>query len=108
MSDTTENAHAEHVAQAQDHYRWRRDHMEALAILKRAEAAIFAHEARIVAHNAEIARHEEAINHGDAHADAPPAGEHASFTKAHAAGAEHHDGLLAAIRALSQHLESRS
>ncbi|WP_179141924.1 hypothetical protein [Salibaculum halophilum] len=45
MNDTTEAAHAEHLAQAQDHYRWRRDHMEALAILKRAEAAIFAHEA---------------------------------------------------------------
>lgn len=101
MTDTSQTAHTDHLAQSQDHFRWRREHMEALAILKRAEAAIFDHEA-------EIARHEEAINHGDAHADTLPAGEHDRFAKAHADGAENHDGLLAAIRALSQHLESRS
>ena len=104
MSDTTEKAHTEHLAQAQDHYRWRREHMEALAILKRAEAAIFAHEARILAHDAEIARHEEAIAHGTAHADAPPADEHARFTHDHAAGAEHHNALLDAIRGLASTL----
>ena len=108
MTDMSQRAHTDHLAQSQDHFRWRREHMEALAILKRAEAAIFEHEARILDHDAEIARHEEAINHGNAHADAPPAGEHARFKKAHAEGAEHHDGLLAAIRALSQYLESRS
>jgi hypothetical protein len=79
--------------------------MEALALLKRAEAAIFAHEARILAHDAEIARHEEQIAHGPAHAGAPPDGEHESFTAAHKAGAEHHARLLAAIRALAPHLE---
>ena len=31
MNDKIEAAHAEHLAQAQDHYRWHRDHMEALA-----------------------------------------------------------------------------
>ena len=105
MSETTEKAHAEHLAQAQDHYRWRRDHMEALAILKRAEAAIFAHEARILAHDAEIARHEEQIAHSAAHAEPPPAGEHADFARAHATGREHHDALLDAIRRLKAHLE---
>lgn len=104
MSDTTDHAHAEHLAQAQDHYRWHREHMEALATLKRAEAAIFAHEARILAHDAEIARHEELIAHGDAHADAPPAGEHARFARGHAEGAEHHKALLDAILALETHI----
>lgn len=105
MSETTDKAHAEHLAQSQDHYRWRRDHMEALAILKRAEAAIYTHEARILAHDAEIARHEEQIAHGAAHAEAPPAGEHADFAKAHQMGREHHDALLDAIRRLKAHLE---
>ncbi len=105
MTDDTEAAHAEHLRQGQDHFRWRREHMEALAVLKRAEAAIFAHEARILAHDAEIARHEEEMAHGDAHADAPPAGEHARLTQAHDAGTEHHQGLLDAIRALEKHLE---
>jgi hypothetical protein len=105
MTDGTEAAHAEHLRQGQDHFRWRREHMEALAILKRAEAAIFAHEARILAHDAEIARHEEQIAHGDAHADAPPADEHARLTRAHDAGSEHHQGLLDAIRALEKHLQ---
>ena len=105
MTDDTEAAHAEHLRHEQDHFRWRREHMEALAVLKRAEAAIFAHEARILAHDAEIARHEEQIAHGDAHADAPPADEHARLTRAHDAGSEHHQGLLDAIRVLEKHLE---
>jgi len=104
MTESSDAAHAEHLHQGQDHYRWRQEHMEALAILKRAEAAIFAHEARILAHDAEIARHEEQIAHGDAHADAPPSDEHTRFAKDHAAGAEHHKGLLAAIRALEAHV----
>ena len=105
MTEGTEAAHAEHLRQGQDHFRWRREHMEALAVLKRAEAAIFAQEARILAHDAEIARHEEQMAHGDAHADAPPAGEHARLTQAHDAGTEHHRDLLDAIRALEKHLE---
>lgn len=106
MTDVTQRAHTDHLEQSQDHFRWRREHMEALAILKRAEAAIFAHEARILDHDAEIARHEEAINHGDTHAEAPPAGEHAQFTHDHAEGAEHHQGLLDAIRALDAHIKT--
>ena len=105
MSDGTEAAHAEHLRQGQDHFRWRREHMEALALLKRAEAAIFVHEARILAHDAEIARHEEQIAHGDVHADAPPQDEHTRFEQAHEAGTEHHQGLLDAIRALEKHLK---
>ena len=105
MTTPDDAAHAEHLRQGQDHYRWRQHHMEALAILKRAEAAIFAHEARILAHEAEIARHEELIAHGDAHAEAPPPDEHARFTRAHAEGVEHHEGLLDAIRGLERHLE---
>lgn len=102
MTTPAETAHSEHLAQSQDHFRWRHDHLEALSILKRAEAAIFSYQARILAHEAEIARHEEQIAHGDAHAGAPPAGEHAQFIKAHPH--EHNDGLLAAIRALEAHL----
>ena len=106
MTETSEADHAEHLRQGQDHFRWRREHMEALAILKRAEAAIFAHEARILAHDAEIARHEEQIAHGDAHGDAPPAGEHDRFSEAHAKGGDHHDALLEAIRALDAHIRT--
>ena len=105
MTTPDDTAHAEHLRQGQDHYRWRRQHMEALSILKRAEAAILAHEARILAHEAEITRHEEQIAHGDAHAEAPPPDEHARFTASHAKGAEHHEGLLDAIRGLETHLE---
>ena len=101
MTTPTDTAHAEHLAQSQDHFRWRHDHLEALAILKRAEAEIFSYQARIVAHEAEIARHEEQIAHGDT----PPAGEHAHFAKAHPR--EHDDGLIAAIRALGVHLEAQ-
>ncbi|MFV0368883.1 MAG: hypothetical protein ACK5KM_10520 [Hyphomicrobiaceae bacterium] len=103
MTTSNEADHAEHLAQAQDHFRWRHDHLEALSILKRAEAAIFAYQARIVAHEAEIVRHEEQIAHGDAHAKPPPAGEHAQFAKAHTH--EHNDSLFTAIRALVPHLE---
>lgn len=100
MNEEQEKAHSEHLRHGQEHFRWRRDHMEALAILKKAEAAIFSHEARIIAHDAEIARHEEQIAHGTAHSKAPPTGEHAEFTKAHETGAEHHNAMLDAIRAL--------
>lgn len=103
MTTPNETAHSEHLAHAQDHFRWRHDNLEALSILKRAEAAIFAYQARIVAHEAEIARHEEHIAHGNSHTEAPPEDEHANFAKAHLH--EHNDGLLAAIRALVPHLE---
>lgn len=99
MTTSDEKAHADHVAQTRDHFRWRHDHLEALSILKRAEAAIFAYQARILAHEAEIVRHEDQI----AHAEASSEGEHARFTKAHPH--EHNDGLLAGIRALVPHLE---
>jgi hypothetical protein len=78
--------------------------MEALAILKQAEAVLFAHEARILAHEAEIARHEEQIAHGAAHAEAPPQDEHRHFAETHRAGQEHHEAMLEAIRALALHL----
>lgn len=100
MNEDQEKAHTEHLRQGQDHFRWRREHMEALAILKRTEAAIFTHEARILAHDAEIARHEEQIAHGAAHSDAPSSGEHSKFSKAHEGIAEHHAVLLDAIRGL--------
>ena len=106
MEDKEEKAHAEHLRQGQDHYRWRREHMEALSILRQVEAEIFAHEARILAHDAEIARHEEQIAHGAAHSDAPPPGEHADFAAAHATGSEHHAALFEAIRALVPHIEA--
>lgn len=102
MTTSDETAHAEHLAQSQDHFRWRHDHLEALSILKRAEAAIFQYQARIIAHEAEIARHEDQIAHGE-HGKA---GEHAQFAKAHSH--EHNDGLLAAIRALEPHLKDDS
>ncbi len=104
MATADDAAHSEHLAQAQDHFRWRHDHLEALSILKRAEAAIFAYQARIIAHEAEISRHEEHIAHGDVHAAAPAAGDHTHFAKAHAH--EHNDGLLTAIRALELHLKA--
>ncbi|MEM6849292.1 MAG: hypothetical protein AAF580_14690 [Pseudomonadota bacterium] len=102
MSNPAETAHAEHLSQVQDHYRWRHDHLEALSILKRAEAAIFAYQARIMAHEAEITQHAEHI----AHAEAPNHAEHAHFAKAHAH--EHNDALIEAIRALAPHLEQKT
>ena len=104
MNESQEKAHTEHLRQTQDHFRWRREHMEALVILKKAEAAIFAEEARIISHDAEIARHEEQIAHGAAHSEAPPSGEHAAFSRAHEDGAEHHAALLDAIRALGKQI----
>lgn len=101
MTTPNEADHTEHLAQAQDHFRWRHDHLEALTILKRAEAAIFAYQARIVEHESAIARHEEQIAHGSSEASGRT--EHAHFTKSHPH--EHNDGLFAAIRALLPHLE---
>jgi hypothetical protein len=100
MNRDQETAHAEHLRQGQDHFEWRREHMEALAILKRTEAAIFTHEARIIAHDTEIARHEEQIAHGAAHSSTPPSGEHSRFSEAHESMVEHHVDLLNAIRGL--------
>lgn len=100
--DTQETAHADHVAHSQDHYRWRRDHLEALAILKRAEAAILSYQARILAHDAEIARHEEDISHGDASHEHEH--DHDKYARAHQRGREHNQGLLDAIGALVPHL----
>jgi len=103
---TTDDAmHTEHLKQAQDHFRWRREHLEALATLKRAEAALMLHEARIVGHEAEIARHEEQIAHGRAHAPAVETGEHARMARDHGHGAEHHAGLLDAIKAVAAQLD---
>ncbi|GAA6200462.1 hypothetical protein [Aquicoccus sp. SU-CL01552] len=107
MTSTNEIAHSVHLREGRDHDRWRQEHMEALAVLKRVEAAIFTHEARILAHDVEIARHEEQIAHGDANADAPQAEAHDRLLKAHEASSEHHKGLLDAIRALAVHLEGR-
>ena len=106
MTTSAETAHSEHLAQSQDHLRWRHDHLEALSILKRAEAAIFAYQAQIMAHEAEIARREEQLAHGGAHGGASPEHAHARFAKAHPH--EHNDGLLAAIRALEPHLKAGS
>jgi len=100
MTSMTKTAHTEHLAQSRDHFRWRHDHLEALSILKRAEAAIFSYQARILAHEAEISRYEEQADP----AEPSPADGHAQFAKAHPS--EHNDGLLAAIRALEPHLES--
>jgi len=98
------DANSQHLRQQQDHYRWRQEHRAALALLKRAEAKILDHEAVILAHEAEIARHEEQIAHGDAHAEAPPAGEHGEYTARHEGGAENHQGLLDAIRRIEAYL----
>lgn len=42
MIATPETAHAEQVVQSQYHLRWRRDHLGALSILNRTEAAFLA------------------------------------------------------------------
>lgn len=105
MPTIDETMHSEHLKQTQDHFRWRREHLEALATLKRAEAALMLHEARIVGHEAEIARHEEQIAHGTAHAPAVDTGEHARLAHDHSQGAEHHAGLLDAIKAVAAQLD---
>jgi len=101
MSNATMAAHSKHLVYAQDHYRWRQDYIEAVAVLKRAEGAAFAHEARSLTHDAEIARHGEQI----AHAKAPPADGNARLARKHVAGAEHHSALLEAIRTLGAHIK---
>ncbi|MBD3788676.1 MAG: hypothetical protein IE922_17275 [Sphingomonadales bacterium] len=101
MTDT----HDIHLHQQHDHALWRQRHMEALSILKRVEARIYAHEARILAHEAEIARAEYPQAHQTAAAEAAMAAEDARFTAAHEAEARHNPGLFDAIRALVPHLD---
>ena len=105
MSTSNENAHAQHLEHRQDHFRWREEHLHALAVLKRAEAEILSHEARILAHEAEIERHEEQIAHGDDHAPAPDADEHARFAHTHHGHDDHHQALLEAIKAIEAQLD---
>ncbi len=105
MTSSDDTMHTEHLKQTQDHFRWRREHLEAMATLKRAEAILLMHEARIVGHEAEIARHEEQIAHGTAHAPQVAAGEHEKLSHAHAENAEHHAGLIEAIKAVAAQLD---
>jgi hypothetical protein len=102
MTETSVEAHKEHLRYEQEHLSWSADHMRALAILKRAEAHLFQHEAEIAAHRAEIARHEESISHGEAHAPKFPEGEHEAMGHAHAETRESHDRLLNAISDLEK------
>ena len=102
MTDTSVEAHSEHLRHEQEHWNWSADHMRALAILKRAEAHLFQHEAEIATHRAEIARHEESITHGDTHATTPPEGEHKAMGRPHAEAGENHDRFLNAIFALEK------
>jgi hypothetical protein len=104
MTSSDNKMHAEHLKQAQDHSRWRREHLEALAILKQAEAALMLHEAQIVGHEAEIARHEEDVAHGTGHAAAADEEMHTKQAYDHAHNSEQHAGLLAAIKAVAAQL----
>jgi len=106
MDETNEAAHIDNLHQGQEHFRWRKENMYALSILKRAEAAIYTQEAHIAAHDAEIALREERIAHGDAHADAPAPDEHKKMVHDHAAVGERHRELLDAIREIEAHLPS--
>jgi len=104
MNERQDTSHADQLRQGLEHHRWRREHVQALAILKRAEVAILDHKAEILAHDAAIARHDEQIELGEAHADASPADELARFADAHRAGAERHAALIDAIHAIATHL----
>jgi hypothetical protein len=104
MTSSDNKMHAEHLKQAQDHSRWRREHLEALAILKQAEAALMLHEAQIVGHEAEIARHEEHIARGTGHGADADEGMHANQAHDHAHNREQHAGLLEAIKAVAAQL----
>ncbi|ODR98967.1 hypothetical protein AUC68_07350 [Methyloceanibacter methanicus] len=104
MTETSVEAHKDHLRYEQEHLKWSADHMRALAILKRVEAHLFAHEAEIAAHRAEIARHEESIAHGDAHAPSPSKGEHETLGRAHTEAGKSHDRLLSAIAGLEEFL----
>lgn len=103
MDEKSVDAHKEHLRFEQDHLKWSADHMRALAILKRAEACLYAHEAEVAAHRAEIVRHEEAIAHGEAHAPAPPEGDHEAHERQHAESGRHHDSFMKAIFELDKH-----
>lgn len=52
-----------------------------------------------------MTRHKAQIPHGDAHADAPPAVDHARFARDHVARTEHHKVLLDAVCALEIHIK---
>jgi len=104
MTERQDTSHADHLRQSQEHYRWRREHVQALGILKRAEVAILDHKAQILAHDAVIARHEDPVEHDKAHAEASPVDELTRSANAHRAGAERHAALIDAIRALEAHL----
>lgn len=105
MDKTSEKEHAEHLKFSQDHYRWRSQHMQALAVLKRTEARILEQEAMIIAHEGEIAAHEEFFAHGPAHASVPVASEHAAMSKEHKSSAENSSELIKAVLALKRYLD---
>lgn len=102
MSDSETKAHKDHLRWEQEHLQWSAEHMKALSILRRVESHLFLHEAEIMAHRAEIARHEESIDHGDAHAAAPKAGEHETLGEAHGEASKNHARLMEAIHALEK------
>jgi hypothetical protein len=105
MDKTAEKEHAEHLKFSQDHYKWRSQHMQALAVLKRIEARILDQESRIIAHEAEIAAHEEFFAHGPGHASAPVTSEHAALSKEHKSSAENNSELIKAVLALKRYVD---
>lgn len=104
MNERQDTSHADQRRLGQEHHRWRREHAQALGILKRAEMTILEHKAQILAQDAVIARHEDPVEHGKAHAETSPVDELTRSANAHRAGAERHAALIDAIRALEAHL----
>ncbi len=109
----------DHTAWRGDHDRWRAaiaalraDHLDALSVLRRAEAAMHAHEAGMVRLEAEAAAHDAAMaaHEADGTGDA---GRHDAHRARHAETAERleaartrHGALMAQVRALVAALDA--
>jgi hypothetical protein len=105
MDKNAEKEHAEHLKFSHNHFRWRAEHMQVLAVLKRVEARILEQEARIIAHDGEIAAHEEFLAHGSAHASVPVETDHSALSKEHKSSVENNAELIKAVLALKRYLD---
>lgn len=104
MEEKSTNMGAKDDRYRRDHELWRAEHVEAVAILRSAEAQILAHEAQILAHEAQLDRHLNPTK-SDREDVIVPAHSDTGFGNTHEAAAPHHHDLLRAIRALKPHLE---
>ena len=103
MTEPRTSAQHDHDQQESDHRIFHADHLRALAILRRAEAQIWAHESAIAEHHEKIKRHEAEIASGEVPNDSSDDGAaHAAATGQHETLSTSHSEFMAAIEALGR------